>query len=247
MSAVPALTPAPELRTYADKVRTIASHIRTVAACAGPVSILEAGCGTRWDIRLGGVDYTLTGVDSDEAALNLRLNEQHDIDKAVLADLRTVDFPPESYHVVYCSDVIEHIAGAETVLARFAHWLKPGGIMILGFPNRDSSYGFLTRITPHRAHIVYKKYVQGDKTAGQPGRSPFPTAFDTVVSRRGMRAFAQRQGLAIKAEYRRDHALVRNRWLWRLIQGVLWLVHVTSGGRLTLDHRALLYVIEKPG
>ena len=38
----------------------------------GPIKILEAGCGRRWEIQLEPGNYHLTGVDLDEHALEHR-------------------------------------------------------------------------------------------------------------------------------------------------------------------------------
>ena len=36
-----------------------------------PVEILEAGCGSRWDVDLEGLDYRVVGVDRDAAAVEV--------------------------------------------------------------------------------------------------------------------------------------------------------------------------------
>ncbi len=246
MSQARALPPAPLLASYQEKILVISRHIREQAARVGALRILEAGCGTRWDIDLRGVQYQLIGIDADREALDLRMRQQHDLHTAILADLRVAELEPEAYDVIFNSDVLEHVAGAEGVLSNFVRWLKPGGIMILGFPNGDSAYSFFTRVLPFPFHVFFKRYIQGIKDAGQPGREPYPTVFDPVVSRSGLHAFIRQHALIIRAEYRLDGRPRGSQLFWKLARLPIWLIHLASLGRLSLDHRALLFVIEKP-
>lgn len=130
----------------ADQI--VADRIRRYAHGKGQIEILEAGCGRRWPYRLHDVRYVLTGVDVNEDALRIWQEEKKDLDHVILGDLRTVRLEEHHFDIVYSAFVLEHIAEAELVFANFLRWLKPGGLMILKFPDRDSVYGFVTRITP---------------------------------------------------------------------------------------------------
>jgi len=208
--------------------------------------ILEAGCGSWGGIDLHGIQWVLTGVDLDQNALNLRVNQKKDLDVAILADLRTVSLNDDCYDVVVSNWVLEHVDGAEDVLKNFIRWLKPGGLMILVFPNRDSGYGFLTRIIPFKFHILYKQYVQGIKNAGKPGVGPYPVFFDKVVSRNGIYKFCEDHGLIMRVEYRIDGYPIKNPAVWFMVRSFLWCLYLVSLGQLTFDHRNLFYIIEKP-
>lgn len=224
----------------------IAEYITQKASVCPDMDILEAGCGRKWRFNLKDVQYTLTGVDVDKNALDIRMNEKCDLDIAILADLRTVSLEESSYDVIYSQYVLEHINGAENVLANFVRWLKPGGIMILVFPNRDSAYAFLTRVTPFWVHVLYKKYVQGIKNAGKPGYDPYPVFFDRVVSRNGIYEFCEKYGVVMKAEYKMDGRPVKNQIVWFLMRVLMWGLCLISFNRLSFNYRNLLYVIEKP-
>jgi len=227
-------------------METVANHIKQKACNVGALNVLEAGCGMRWGLDLDGVQYTLTGVDIDQDALDIRKNKRGDLDIAILGDLRTVALKESAYDVIYNSYVLEHIDGAEDVLESFVRWLKPGGILILTIPNRNSALGFLTRITPFWFHVFYKKYVQGYKNAGKPGRAPFPTFYDEVVSRSGMHEFCEKHGLVMRAEYSVGHGS-QNRWIFEFLESLLvWTVHLASFRRLSAKYACLIYVIEKP-
>lgn len=222
------------------------SFILQKTSSGGTLQILEAGCGSGGGIDLRGIKCVVTGVDLDERALNLRGEQQNDLDVAIIADLRTVLLNNESYDVVISNFVLEHVDGAEDVLKNFARWLKPGGLIILVIPNRDSGYGFLTRIIPFRFHILYKKYIQKIKQAGKPGVGPYPVYFDKVVSQNGIYKFCKDNGLVVKAEYRLDGRPVRNEALWFFTKTVLQALYLVSFTKLTFDNRNLFYVIEKP-
>jgi SAM-dependent methyltransferase len=48
-------------------------------------------------------------------------------------------FPPESFDVITCFDVLEHLYEPRQVMARVSEWLKPGGIFYVLVPNADSA------------------------------------------------------------------------------------------------------------
>ena len=54
-----------------------------------PLEILDAGYGWMWIWGLSGMEFRLTGVDTDAAALEERKATVGDLDVAVCADLRT--------------------------------------------------------------------------------------------------------------------------------------------------------------
>src|SRR5438045_2919145 len=107
------------------------TYIKQKAVERSPLRILEAGCGQFWPLDLKQLQFTLTGVDTDKDALQLRRARYNDLTETIVGDLRSVDLEDNTYDVIFNSYVLEHIDGAERVLEKFANWLKPGGILIL--------------------------------------------------------------------------------------------------------------------
>ena len=201
-------------------------------ALPGPLRILEAGCGRTWAHKLS-VPYVLTGLDLDPDALAART----DLDHAIVGDLRTAEFPPHSFDVIYNAFVLEHVRGARQVLERFLGWLAPGGMLILKVPDRDSAYGFLTRLTPFWTHVLIYRYMLGYRQAGTPGHAPYPTYYDKVVSERGLREFCLGNGMSAPELYRlcsyENQPSVRT---------AAFLTSMLSGGRLPWRHNNLLLI-----
>ena len=102
---------------------------------------------------------------------------------------------------LFNSYVFEHLNHAENVLHKFYNWLKPGFLLILRFPDRNSAYGFLTRFTPFWVHVFYKKVIGKNPNAGKPGHDPYPVFYDPVVSRKGINLFSQENGMVIQEEW----------------------------------------------
>lgn len=230
--------------SYEREYRLIENFIKQKAPANGVIRILEAGCGQRWVLSLDDVNYILTGVDSDPHALDVRKNVMGDLDEAVVGDLRTVYFDAGQFDVIYNSFVLEHIQGAEKVLEAFVCWLKPGGLIIIRIPDPDSVYGFITRATPHWFHIFYYRYILKRKTAGLPGYAPYPTYYDSVVSRQGVRKFCEKHNLSIEAEYGDGYMRPGS----GLIQGAIDVIKRTiafiSFDKLSARHTNLLYVLQ---
>jgi SAM-dependent methyltransferase len=205
-----------------------------LAAMPGRLRILEAGCGRGWPLRLS-VPYTLVGLDMDADALAAR----KDLDQAVVGDLRTAEFPADSFDVIYNSFVLEHVSGARQVLDRFLHWLAPGGVLIIHVPDRDSAFGLLTRLTPHWFHVLYYRYVVGYRAAGTPGHGPYRTYYDQVISLRGMEEFFARPQLAAPEIYRMCSYTHQ-----RATRAAAFATSLLSAGLLPWRHNTLTAIVQ---
>ena len=217
-----------------QEINLLEDCIKRYAHPGYPLAILEAGCGRRWPLNLGELHYTLTGVDINEDALEIRKNKSKDLDEVVLGDLRYVELEKEKYDVIFCSFVLEHVENAERVLENFCRWLKPGGLLILRIPDRDSVRGLITRITPFQFHVFYYKLV-GIKNAGQPGHGPFPTPFNKVVSRKGIHQYCQKHDLIVKEEYGDGYYLNKRGIITFLERCFIRTIGVLSLGRISSE------------
>ena len=243
-SAYPSMLPL--LPTSADVMRVMESAMRNQRVGDRTVEILEAGCGSRWGVKLDGLKYRVTGVDMDAAAVSDRMARRKDLDEVVIGDLRTVDLGSLKFDVIYNSFVLEHVPGAEALLERFVGWLRPGGIILIRVPDRDSVQGLITRLTPHWFHVWYYRFVCGSKTAGQPGHAPYRTIYDPVVSRAGMHAFATQHGLVIEAEYGSGGSVKGNRPIQFAIRALTRVVSILTLGRFSDRHGDLTFILRLP-
>ena len=229
-----------------EEISLLEQQIREHAHPGQVLQILEAGAGREWPLNMDGVAYELTGIDMDAKALEARRDIQKDLHHVIVGDLRTATLPDGSYDVIYSSYVLEHIENAGLVLENFARWLRPGGLIIIRVPDRDSVHGFMTRVTPFQAHVLYKRHVMGRKFAGTPGHGPYETIYDRSVSRAGIAEFCASHGLTLRDEWGHG-TYVRGQGLWKKIIPVFARsVDMLSFGRLHADFLNLTYIIEKP-
>src|SRR5665213_3846614 len=141
--------------------------------------IYEAGGGSASYVPqsiLTNAHVTVVDIDRDQ----LQRNKYADV--AVLGDIQTQAFPRDSFDLVVCYNVIEHLDSPDKAIRRFYDALAPGGLLFIAAPNPKSFSGWVTKITPHWFHVRYYRHVLGYKHAGQPGAVPFPTVFHRIVS-----------------------------------------------------------------
>jgi len=230
------------------------------------IQILEAGCGVGGALDLDGVDRYVTGVDLDTPRLHAHTRERHDLDAWTLGDLRTVPLPPRVYDVVHASFLLERIAHTELVLDRFVAALKPGGLLLIRFRDRDSAYGFIDRILPTRVRRLLWRWMRppgaeepisagaantavesGDPTRDQIATAgPLPAVYEPIASLQGMRWYCIMRGLVVAADYTsRESATTFGRWS-RLADWGCRLVEWLSRGRFSANHSEVALVVRKP-
>jgi SAM-dependent methyltransferase len=213
---------------------------------SSPLKVLEAGCGRAWPLDLGAARLGITGVDLDSAALDARVREVGDLERAIVGDLREIEFPPNEFDIVYCCEVLEHISGAEDVVQRFMAWLKPGGVAVLVFPDRNTVFGRVTSFSPHWVHVAYHRHVLGSQEAGSPGFPPYRTYYDNIISRHGIHNFCAKHGCRIALEYGRPPGKADwPSWFLQPYKIIAPIISAISGGAIAWTHIGLVYALEK--
>jgi SAM-dependent methyltransferase len=105
----------PDLQQASSHEEIVKLQIDAIASQAKqlgrPLSIVEAGCGQCWLIDLTGSAYTLTGIDLDPAALELREAKTRDLDVGICGDLCSLELPEALFDVIYRFYVLEHVDG----------------------------------------------------------------------------------------------------------------------------------------
>jgi SAM-dependent methyltransferase len=235
------------VNSWSEDCRIMEKYIRGQARPDATLQILEAGCGRNWPIDLQGIRFRLTGVDLSEKLLKMRKSNLNDLHDSIVGDLRFVNLEPNRYDVIYNSYVLEHIPDADHVLDNFNRWLKPGGILILRIPDRNSVWGFVTRFTPDWFHKFHHRYIRGIRNPEDVDVGPFPTVHDRVVSREGIHEFCRKNQFTMKEEH--GHTFYLNglgavgTLMYMFVRGM----NLLSLGALAWKHNDLTYVLEKVG
>jgi SAM-dependent methyltransferase len=143
------------------------------------VRIYEAGGGSMSKLPLSSLNSrVITVVDIDET--QLRNNCYADV--KILGDIQSYVFPPNSFDLVVCYNVIEHLTAVDQAVKQFHHALAPGGLLLIGAPNPESFFGIVTKYSPHWFHVWFYRVILREKNAGKPGQMPFRTIYHPIVS-----------------------------------------------------------------
>jgi SAM-dependent methyltransferase len=209
------------------------------------ITILQAGCTTTdGDLGVGalratGADIAVSLIDDEQPVTSAALGMDQSLAGCVQGDLRTVPLPPRSYDIVLCALLLQRIEHAELVLDRLVAAIRPGGLLLLRFSDRDSSAGFLDRVMP----LVARSAVWRKRRPGRPG--PYPAVYERLSSARGVQAYALKRELVI-AERQALGGLAGALAEPRGFLAAQKLVAALSRGRLTAAHEELVYVLRKP-
>ncbi|MGL9623477.1 methyltransferase [Bradyrhizobium sp. U531] len=163
------------------------------------LAIYEAGggsCSVLPPELLSRSKVTVVDIDEDQVRNNTYADE------AILGDVQAYRFARETFDLVICYNVIEHLPHVDAALLNFRDALKRGGMILIGAPNPRSLSGVVTKYSPHWFHVWFYRHIRGIKDAGLPGEPPFPTFFHPLVTLPRLEAFAAANGLEMI--YRRE-------------------------------------------
>lgn len=112
---------------------------------------------------------TVVGADIDPDVLdNPELDEAHVIKDAALP------FARDSFDLVFCDWVLEHVESPPDFLAEVHRVLKPRGSLFFRTPNKYHYVVLISRVTPHRFHVRIANWARAYPT-GQ--HEPWPTLY----------------------------------------------------------------------
>ncbi|HEX8814386.1 MAG TPA: class I SAM-dependent methyltransferase [Terriglobales bacterium] len=101
-------------------------------------SLLDLGCSSGAFLSfMRGDAWKLYGIEMSHE--NARLAEQRSHAQIFVGDILEAPFPQNSFDVITCFDVLEHVYQPRQVIERVSHWLKPGGLFYVLVPNIDSA------------------------------------------------------------------------------------------------------------
>ncbi len=110
---------------------------------------------------------TVVGCDIDPVSL--------DKDSAitrVASNLEQLPFAADSFDLVTCNMVVEHLQNPEQVFGEFFRVLKPGGTVVILTPNVLHWTMMISRLTPHWFHVFMRK-----RLFGSDEEDVFPTVY----------------------------------------------------------------------
>lgn len=102
--------------------------------------------------------------------------------RSAVADVRALPFRDGSFDAIYSMGTIEHFDETEQAVAEMARVLKPGGVAIVGVPNRRDPFLRPLFVTLLQAAGLYAY------------------GYEKSYSRRSLRGMLEREGLAVTAE-----------------------------------------------
>jgi 2-polyprenyl-3-methyl-5-hydroxy-6-metoxy-1,4-benzoquinol methylase len=115
--------------------RPYGGHERLLALAGTPRRVLDVGCSSG-DLarRLVERGASVIGIDTDEQAA---AEARAVCEQVLVGDVETMElpFPDESFDLVLCGDLIEHLHDPERFLSRIRPLIRPGGRLVLTTPN----------------------------------------------------------------------------------------------------------------
>jgi SAM-dependent methyltransferase len=124
---------------FAGRREVILQTLASLNFPPGPIRLLDAGCGTGFNLKILARRGVAFGFDLRREAI--AFCRKRGLNTAVLADTQAMPFQSGSFDVVFFLDVLYHLDVSSDLLAlKNAHRvLKPGGYLVL----TDSAFRFL--------------------------------------------------------------------------------------------------------
>jgi SAM-dependent methyltransferase len=230
------LDPATQVQAVLDRFTT--GRMRRL-------EVLEAGCGSLSNIRLG-PNVHVVGLDRSAEALaqNMFIHER------IQADLEICDLGDSRYDLIVCWDVLEHLADPVNVLRKFLRAVVPGGLVLLAFPNVLALKSLVAKYTPLSFHLLVHRLIYGRRAGVAPGYEVCPTHLRYSIAPRSIVRLAGRHGFdlelfslyesGMQRRFRAKLALVGS--LWRAVR---FLTRALSAGLIDAEATECVLILRR--
>ena len=111
------------------------AHAKLLAAVGTVQRVLDVGCSSGYLARpLAAQGNTIVGLELDPEAAS---EADAFCERVLVGDVETMELPleRESFDVVLCGDIVEHLRDPRAALARLRLLLRPGGRLVVSTPN----------------------------------------------------------------------------------------------------------------
>lgn len=123
-----------------------------VAWCEPDVNVLHLGAGhDALQVRARLRAKSVVAIDLDRRSL-----VQYPTAARVAGDGAKLPFLENSFKLILCEHVFEHLENPFEVLSECARVLRPGGHLVFLTPNRLSYIAIAAALTPYRFHVRYR-------------------------------------------------------------------------------------------
>lgn len=116
----------------------------------------------------------------------------------LVGDAERLAFPEASFDAVVSMGMFEYLASYGPALDQVRRVLRPGGIVVLGLPNRLSAYHVARGAILMLRNAARRTLARPDRAASPPVNRCVPFLFDRELVRHGL---APRQGRRVGAQY----------------------------------------------
>ena len=148
-------------------------YIRSYFGKLAGLDVLDAGCGSAsWLLDL--TACRVTGIDVSQRQLDRNELLKH----RICADLHAYENESwlNSFDLILCLDVLEHLKEPAPVVEKFMSWMKPDARLVLAYPNPQSLKGRVTKYSPHLFHRLFYRISIGTPLSDSlDDRGPFNT------------------------------------------------------------------------
>ena len=168
--------------------------IARISECARmrPGRALEVGFGAGVYLRALATNYreaVATDLEEVHLAHARAIAHDHPNLRVLIDDITASDLPPESFDLVLCSEVIEHIRQTSAVIRGIRRLLAPGGFLLISTPQRFSILEIACKVAfmPLVINVARRIY----------GEAVFETGHVNLMTRRQMIRELQAGGFEI--------------------------------------------------
>ena len=103
--------------------------------------ILDIACGVGYGCKIlvdGGASFVIGGDISDESINYANNHYKSEKNEFIKQNLEKLDFEDKAFDCVISFETLEHIKEQKKVISELSRIIKPGGILIISTPNKDS-------------------------------------------------------------------------------------------------------------